>query len=191
MNWTCPSCRVQNDPRSTDCENCGTSRPARPSPPEGGSAAAACTGCGGDREPNGWCQAGNGFDGNLRLQPGVVCPRCRQPLPFSGACYSTDCRAFPGDEYVFDQRHWTLSRRGPGRRATVEEAVAAVQAIGLRLEGAEQDGKLRSTGDLIPVGALLFHAAVPGLRLSAPGTRVHPTVHPVPPEGPAVEVISV
>jgi hypothetical protein len=57
-----------------------------------------------------------------------------------------------------------LDREGPGRRATLDESRAALTAIGLRMEAAEAQGHFVTRGDPQPVGALLFHGLLQGLR---------------------------
>jgi hypothetical protein len=153
MSWRCGGCDGLNEGRQRLCDNCGSPRPT--GAPAGAAPLTACTGCGAGLDPQGWCRAGGGYSGHLGRQP-TVCPACRRPVTWGGACY--DCRAFPGDPYAWEKGHWVQAGRGPGRRATVEEAVAALMAIGLQLPAVTL-----TAGDAVPVGALVLQA-VTGAR---------------------------
>ncbi len=150
----CPECnsRLPKDERA-GCRSCGW-KPAGGRTPE---PITDCTGCGSGLDGRGYCRAGGGFSGHRRYQP-VACPTCRRlEVSWNGACYA--CRSFPGDVYGWEKGHYVLEQKGPGRRATEEEAKAFVMQIGMRLEGAEAEGKLRPSGDCLPVGALLLQGA--------------------------------
>lgn len=94
-------------------------------------------------DERGWCLAGNGYPDYLRCP--FVCPHCREPLRWSGACYHCTpvVRAYPGVRHdthdddgqpLGDGQHWVKTAEAGGATATPAEARVAMAEIQRRLK---------------------------------------------------------
>ena len=66
-----------------------------------------------------------------------MCPLCRHPLSWSGACYAChgcttgqrEDRVYPGDQYELTHNHWRLVAAGPAKAETAEQNIEALHIV--------------------------------------------------------------
>ena len=153
----CPECSARL-PRAhrQGCAECGWKPDRTPPVQAPAERLTACTGCGSPLdEVTRRCRQTGHFSGHLNRVPGQACPDCRRPVAFSGQCEGCSPPRLPGDRYEWAEGHWVLADKGPGRWATLDEAQAAVRAIGVRMEGIDTGDRTRQPGDPVPIGAVL------------------------------------
>lgn len=98
MGWQC-GCGTDNGQRAKVCRDCGGERPRKER------AALTCPYDGSVLGVQGICPSGNGYP--MGVPCPFICPRCRHPLDWSGACQGCYGSATPQDRAT-----WTF----PGAR---------------------------------------------------------------------------
>lgn len=155
--WTCGECETKNHARQLSCEVCGSERPSRPQA-RALDPTAWCVAEGAEltrRDGGLWCETGRGYavafrqwarrreDERLVVVMAAfeqrcpfVCPTCRGPLRWSGACFGCAREPFPGDGYLDDETglphasgHYRLVTRGPQALATPEQVAGHLAAL--------------------------------------------------------------
>ena len=137
--WTC-RCGQRNTEET--CKQCESPQPKRRMLSEA-LKPRRCLYDGTQLDERGWCLAGNGYPDYLRCP--FVCPHCREPLRWSGACYHCTpvVRAYPGvrldthdddGQPLGDGQHWVKTAEAGGATATPAEVRAAMAEIQRRLK---------------------------------------------------------
>lgn len=135
--WKCVGCHARNEPDRDVCEGCGMARPSRavPSPAK---EPRRCWIDGGIREPDGFCQTGQGYPLGMRCP--FVCPVCRYSLSWEGACFACfgttmgrrrEDWAFPGARYELEAQHWRKTDEAGRVACSVEENRAQLALLRL------------------------------------------------------------